>query len=647
MAYYTIVKSNGTVLTTIPDGTINTTKTTLGLPGRNYAGYGQTLDTNFVHIIENFASNVPPANPLQGQLWYNTNANLLYVCPQDGTTNANSWVVLATAGGNATTTFGSVNVNGNLNANNVIAVNTIQSANGAFTNISVTANANIASSTITTANIGTLNTQIITTGSNTTAGTMNGTWTLAGGLSGNSLIVANGNIYTTGIRTNNYYYANGAPFNPAGTYTNGNVFDYLTGANSVVRFTGNIAPNLIAATGNISTTGNISATGNITGNYIIGNGSLLTGVSVSGITTIVNGNSNVNIPAANGNVTISSAGNANIVVVTGTGANIAGTLSSTGNANVGNLGTTGVFATTLSSTGNANIGGTLNVSGNTTFSGVGQRILGDFSNATLASRTVFQSSTANTATDIPILPNGTAAGGSSLNTFNLSNIANSAYVVMGANSTVTRLYSATTGSATLLPLAFGMGVSEAARIDTGLNFLVGRTSFSSANSGVKGTTFNTLGYISLETDYNTGGSLYINTFGAGSNSTNQIYFYRNNTAAGLIVTNPSNQTSLVASSDYRLKNTITPLTTSGAFIDKLKPSSWIWNSSGVTDAGFIAHEAAEVTPNSVYGEKDAVDKDGNPVYQMMNASSSEIIANMVAELQDLRRRVAQLEAKNP
>jgi len=275
MAYYTIVKSNGTVLTTIPDGTINTTSTTLGLPGRNYAGYGQTLDTNFVHIIENFASNVPPANPLQGQLWYNTNANLLYVCPADGTTSANSWVVLATAGGNATTTFGAVNVNGNLNANNLIAVNTIQSANGAFTNISVTANANILNSTITTANIGTLNTQIITTGSNTTAGTMNGTWTLAGGLSGNSLIVANGNIYTTGIRTDNYYFANGAPYNPAGTYTNGNVFDYLTGANSVARFTGNIAPNLIVATGNISTTGTLSATGNAT----VGN------LSITGVAT--------------------------------------------------------------------------------------------------------------------------------------------------------------------------------------------------------------------------------------------------------------------------------------------------------------------------------------------------------------------------
>ena len=53
---YTILKSDGTVLTTIADGTINTNATSLGLPGRNYAGYGETIDTNFAHLIENFAS---------------------------------------------------------------------------------------------------------------------------------------------------------------------------------------------------------------------------------------------------------------------------------------------------------------------------------------------------------------------------------------------------------------------------------------------------------------------------------------------------------------------------------------------------------------------------------------------------------------
>ena len=60
---YTIVKSDGTVLTTIADGTINTTSTSLGLPGRNYAGYGQSLDTNFFHAMENLADSTTPANP--------------------------------------------------------------------------------------------------------------------------------------------------------------------------------------------------------------------------------------------------------------------------------------------------------------------------------------------------------------------------------------------------------------------------------------------------------------------------------------------------------------------------------------------------------------------------------------------------------
>ena len=115
---YTIVKSDGTVLTTIADGTINTTSTALGLPGRNYAGYGQSLDTNFVHQLENFADSSPPSNPIRGQLWFNTNTSTLLVCPADNTTNANAWLTLAQSGGSGNTTFGSVIITGNLQANN-------------------------------------------------------------------------------------------------------------------------------------------------------------------------------------------------------------------------------------------------------------------------------------------------------------------------------------------------------------------------------------------------------------------------------------------------------------------------------------------------------------------------------------------------
>ena len=265
---YTIVKSDGTVLTTIADGTINTTSTSLGLPGRNYAGYGQTLDTNFVHITENFADTTPPSNPLRGQLWFDTNANTLYVCPADGTSNANAWLALTSTASGGTTTFGAVTVTGNLQANNVTALNNITGANGVFTNISVSANANIATGNITTGNISTLNTTVISAGANTTAGTLTGTWTANGGGSGNSLIVTNGNIVaSTGIKTDNYYYANGSPISFAGTYNNSNVAAYLP------TFGGNILTVQTQAT--VITTGANTTAGTITGNWTLSSGSRL------------------------------------------------------------------------------------------------------------------------------------------------------------------------------------------------------------------------------------------------------------------------------------------------------------------------------------------------------------------------------------
>ena len=265
---YTIVKSDGTVLTTIADGTINTTSTSLGLPGRNYAGYGQTLDTNFVHMMENFADTTPPANPLRGQLWFDTNANTLYVCPADGTSNANAWLALTSTASGGTTTFGAVTVTGNLQANNITATNTITGASGVFTNISVSANANIATGNITTGNISTLNTTVISAGANTTAGTLTGTWTANGGSSGNSLIVTNGNIVaSTGIKTDNYYYANGTPISFAGTYNNSNVAAYLP------TYGGNILTVQTQAT--TITTGANTTAGTLTGNWTLSTGSRL------------------------------------------------------------------------------------------------------------------------------------------------------------------------------------------------------------------------------------------------------------------------------------------------------------------------------------------------------------------------------------
>jgi hypothetical protein len=76
---YTITLTNGNILATIPNGTINTTACSQTLVGKNYAGYGQFLDDNFVHLLENFANSTGPTNPLIGQLWFNTTTSVLQV----------------------------------------------------------------------------------------------------------------------------------------------------------------------------------------------------------------------------------------------------------------------------------------------------------------------------------------------------------------------------------------------------------------------------------------------------------------------------------------------------------------------------------------------------------------------------------------
>jgi hypothetical protein len=162
---YTIVKSDGTVLTTIADGTINTTSTSVGLPGRNYAGYGQTLDTNFVHMVENFADSSPPSNPIKGQLWFDTSDNKLKICPTNGESIAANWLELSSTTPNGSTTFGSVTVTGNLTANNLSVTNTLTAGNIDCTNMSVSGN---------------LLTQNISTGGSGVAGSFTGTWTLTG-----------------------------------------------------------------------------------------------------------------------------------------------------------------------------------------------------------------------------------------------------------------------------------------------------------------------------------------------------------------------------------------------------------------------------------------------------------------------------------
>jgi hypothetical protein len=179
----------------------------------------------------------------------------------------------------------------------------------------------------------------------------------------------------------------------------------------------------------------------------------------------------------------------------------------------------------------------------------------------------------------------------------------------------------TTGS-----LRFGTNDTERARITSGGELLVGTTSASGSNSGsfvfVSGTgSFDGVALFQHSTS-NVDGSGYIN-------------FNYNGSAIGSISQNGTTAVAYNTSSDYRLKNITGPITTSGAYIDSLNPVEGTWKADGSTFVGLIAHEVQEASRTNVAtGVKDGEEMQG------MDYSSAEIIANLIAEIQSLRARLA-------
>jgi hypothetical protein len=82
---YILTKTDGTTLTTVQDASVDNT-TSLTFVGRNYAGYGQSIEENFIKLLENFSSTTKPSKPIQGQLWFDktSTSQRLKIC-YDGT----------------------------------------------------------------------------------------------------------------------------------------------------------------------------------------------------------------------------------------------------------------------------------------------------------------------------------------------------------------------------------------------------------------------------------------------------------------------------------------------------------------------------------------------------------------------------------
>jgi hypothetical protein len=128
------------------------------------------------------------------------------------------------------------------------------------------------------------------------------------------------------------------------------------------------------------------------------------------------------------------------------------------------------------------------------------------------------------------------------------------------------------------------------------------------------------------------GSYFIR-FGVGSGT---------GTNVGYISYNGSGVT-YSTTSDYRLKHSVTPMTTGLAAVAALKPVTYKWNADNSDGEGFIAHELQSVIPHAVTGDKDAIDEEGN--IKPQGVDYSKIVVHLVAAIQELEARLAALEAK--
>lgn len=458
---YTITLTDGTVYATIPDGQTNTTGS-MTLVGKNFAGYGQFLDNNFVRLLENGSNTSAPAAPLTGQLWWDKTNNLLKVyngstfktisaatasasAPASNVTGdlwydtvnqqlkvwtGSQFIVVGPAFTSSQGTSGAVpetitdNVGATkyitslyVNNNRVgivydqasftpqvslqatfptifpgITLTTTNSAtfagtanNSSFLN-SLTSSQFMRSDTNTSTTgvlrvlnnsgmtVGAANTFSVTTtasdanvrsdisGGNlviqaNVSGTVqsvasalgaNGTFAVSNAITVGTTLSATGNVTGGNLLTSGILSA-------TGNATGGNVIATTLVQGVTLSATGNVQGGNLRTAGLISATGNITSSANIAGNFILGNGSQLTGLSAAvAVTKMSNGTSEANIGTPGGNANITIGATSNVAVFTTTGAILTGltvpSIDKSGSNAVGNIGSASnyfnrVFAT--------------------------------------------------------------------------------------------------------------------------------------------------------------------------------------------------------------------------------------------------------------------------------------------------------------
>ena len=211
-------------------------------------------------------------------------------------------------------------------------------------------------------------------------------------------------------------------------------------------------------------------------------------------------------------------------------------------------------------------------------------------------------------------------------------------------SSTTGLYFQTFSST---PMRFDTDGLERMRINSSGDLLVGTTTTNGLITGIQASTSAYAGYFT--SNYTASNNANIMLWGRSGGAVTAAVRYKDSGTSMEFYSPTGHTVAYTTSSDYRLKENVTPMTGALEKVSKLKPVTYTWkNGFGIGNSeGFIAHELQAVVPDCVTGEKDAVetytDEEGNeqtrPVYQGIDTSF--LVATLTAAIQELK---AELDA---
>jgi hypothetical protein len=239
----------------------------------------------------------------------------------------------------------------------------------------------------------------------------------------------------------------------------------------------------------------------------------------------------------------------------------------------------------------------------------------------------------STAVDAVIAVIAETANYASILTLNAQNNNGAIYNYIASNTSGGTEHWKISGGAVASTMAFSTGGTERARIISDGRLLVGTT------TAIGGEAVTIQGR-------NAAGNEYCLFAQADTAATAYALRTYSTTAAAVVgsITFSGIATSYNTSSDYRLKHDIQPMTGALAKVQQLKPVTYKWNADDSDGEGFIAHELQEVAPYAVSGEKDGEEMQGVD-YGKITPLLTAALQEAIAEIQSLKARVAELEAK--